>query len=144
MKLKTRLDGDIEYEEDDIITFPNGIPGLDELRKFIIKPFEENDVFSILYSLENTDIGIVVTSPFNIIKNYEFELNDKDIEFLKVKDSRDIVVFNTVTLNSKVENITVNLKAPIIINIKEKLGEQIILDKQEYKIKHPLISRVDS
>jgi flagellar assembly factor FliW len=35
----------------------------------------------------------------------------------------------------------VNLKAPIVINMDKKLGEQIIIDKEEYKIKHPLIER---
>ena len=49
------------------------------------------------------------------------------------------MVFNTVTLNSDPKKITTNLKAPIIINISNNLGEQIILDKEKYKIKHPLI-----
>jgi flagellar assembly factor FliW len=48
------------------------------------------------------------------------------------------MVLNTVTIQSKVEEITTNLRAPIIINIREGLGEQIILENDKYKIKQPL------
>jgi flagellar assembly factor FliW len=57
---------------------------------------------------------------------------------LEINKNEDILVVNIVTLNSKLENITMNLRAPIIINIKEKLGEQIILNNEEYLIKYPM------
>jgi flagellar assembly factor FliW len=139
MELITKYHGVKEYEEKDIIHFKKGIPGFENLKKYIVFPVEENEIFSILHSVEEQSLGLVVTSPFNVVKNYEFALDDNTIEELSIKEEGDVLVLSTVTLSSKVEAITVNLKAPIVINIKKGLGEQIILDKEEYSIKYPLI-----
>lgn len=139
MRLNTKYHGVREYREEDIITFRKGLPGFEGLKKYILFPVEENELFSILQSLEDETIGLVVVSPFNVIKEYELALREELLKTLMIESESDVLVINTVTLSSKIENITVNLKAPIIINIKTGLGEQIILDKDEYGIKHPLI-----
>ncbi|WP_195962678.1 flagellar assembly protein FliW [Clostridium tyrobutyricum] len=142
MELKTKYHGTRYYEEKDIITFKRGIPGFEHLKKFIIFIAEENKLFYILHSIEDMSVGIVLVSPFNVVKDYEFKLNDSKLEELNIKSHEDVLVLNTVTLNSKLENITVNLKAPLVININRKLGEQIILDNIVYSIKHPLFREV--
>lgn len=138
MKLNTKYHGVKEYEEKDIVEFKKGLPGFGNLKKFILFPVEENDVFSILHSVEDEDIGIVVVSPFLFIKEYEFDLKEEKAKELELESHEDVFILNTVTLNSKIEDITINLKAPIVINIKRRLGEQIILDNLNYDIKHPL------
>jgi len=138
MKINTKYHGTKEYNEDEVITFKKGIPGFQELTKFIIFPVEDNEVFSILHSIEDEKLGFVVVSPFYVMEDYEFKLSDRIIEELKIENADDVLVLNTVTLSSKMEDITTNLQAPMIINIKNKLGEQIIIDNGKYKIKHPL------
>lgn len=138
MKLNTKYHGVKEYEEKDIVEFKKGLPGFENLKKFILFPVEENEVFSILHSVEDEDIGIVVVSPFLFIKDYEFDLKEEKAKELEVEGHEDVFILNTVTLNSKIEEITINLKAPIVINIKRRSGEQIILDNPNYDIKHPL------
>lgn len=138
LKLQTKYHGVREYKEEDIIEFPKGLPGFDSLKKFITFPVEDNEVFSILHSVEDESVGFVIVSPFTVINDYEFKLEDDVVEKLKITKNEDVSVVNIVTLNSKLENITINLRAPIIINIKEKLGEQIILNNEEYLIKYPI------
>lgn len=138
MKLNTKYHGLIEYKEDDVIVFPKGIPGFDELRKFILLPIEKEGIFILLHSIEDEEIGIPVVSPFNVYKDYEFTLSEETIKNLKANSPKDILVYTTVTVNSNYENITTNLRAPIVVNIKEKIGEQIILEKDDYGIKHPI------
>jgi flagellar assembly factor FliW len=138
MELRTKYHGIRFYEEKDIITFKKGIPGFEDLKKFIIFTAEENKLFYILQSIEDMSVGIVLVSPFNVAKEYEFKLDDSKLKELNIKSEEDVLVLNTVTLNSKLEDITVNLKAPMVINIKEKVGEQIILDNIDYPIKYPL------
>lgn len=137
MKINTKYHGEIEYEEKDIITFKKGLPGLEGLKKFILFPVEDNEMFSILHSIEDENTGLVVTSPFNVLNDYEFKLDEEKMKELQIESHENVIVLNTVTLSSTVENITINLKAPIIINIKMKLGEQIILDNSNYLIKYP-------
>lgn len=138
MELKTKYHGVRHYDEKDVIIFKNGIPGLENLKRYIIFPAEENKLFYILQSVEDLSIGLVLVSPFNIMKDYEFKLDGDKVKELGINDSKDVLVLNTVTLSSKIENITANLKAPLIININKKIGEQIILDNSDYPIKYPL------
>ncbi|MFT8313954.1 MAG: flagellar assembly protein FliW [Clostridium sp.] len=138
MELKTKYHGTIEYKEEEIIYFKKGIPGFQDLKKFVLFPAEENDFFSVLHSVEDNNIGFIVVSPFNVKKDYEIELNDAVLKDLDIKEEKDVLIFNTVTLSSEVSKITSNLKAPIVINIKTKLGEQIILNDEKYEIKYPL------
>ncbi|MCM0650464.1 flagellar assembly protein FliW [Clostridium swellfunianum] len=140
MKLNTKYHGVREYEEKDIITFKKGLPGFESLKKFILFPVEENELFSVVQSIEDESIGLVVISPFSVVKDYEFKLVEEKQEQLAIESPEDVLVLNTVTLSTKLESITANLKAPIIINIKQRLGEQIILDNDKYKIKQPIFN----
>lgn len=144
MKLNTKYHGVREYEEKDIINFNKGLPGFENLKKFIVFPLEENQIFNVVHSIEDLSIGIVVISPFDFLDKYELNLKDEAIKRLKIKEEEDVRVLNTITVNSNKENITTNLRAPIVINIKEKLGEQIILENEEYIIKYPLFRKGDA
>lgn len=138
MNLETKYHGVHEYEEKNVISFPKGLPGFDHLKKFIIFPVEDNEIFSILHSIEDENIGFVIVTPFDLADDYEFEIEDEIIKRLKIAKKEDIFVKNIVTLSSILEKITMNLRAPIIINIKENLGEQIILNNEKYLIKYPV------
>ena len=138
MKLNTKYHGVLSYENEDILMFKKGIPGFENLREFILVPAEDNNLFYILHSIEDINIGIVVVSPFNVLKDYEFYLNEIKVCELNIKSQKDIIVVNTVNLSTRLEDITVNLKAPIIINKNENIGEQLILDNVDYPIKYPL------
>lgn len=138
MEIDTKYHGLKGYNEDDVITFKKGLPGFEQLSKFIIFPLEENEEFQILHSIEDENLGLLIISPFLVEKNYEINLSEGIIENLKIADPTEVMVVNTVTLNSSIKECTTNLQAPIIINTTHRLGEQIILDNGKYNIKHPL------
>lgn len=139
MVLTSKIYGEIQYEEKDIIKFKKGILGLEHLNTYVLFKIDEYEPFQLLQSIEDEEIGFVLSCPFDFCKDYEFDLNKELLKRLEIENEEDVMVFNTVTLNSDPKKITTNLKAPIIINISNNLGEQIILDKEKYKIKHPLI-----
>ena len=139
MVLISRIHGEIEYEQDDIITFKKGILGLEELKRYLLIKLDEYEPFYLLQAIDDEDIGFILACPFDFYNQYEFELKEDLIERLDIKKQEEVTIFTTVTLNSDISKITTNLKAPIIINISNKLGEQIILDKEKYQIKHPLM-----
>lgn len=134
MELNSKHHGVVNYSEEDIIFFKNGLPGFEDLKKFIVFPLKDNDSFSIIHSIEE-DLGIILISPFMVKENYEFKLEGNILEELKIKEPNEVMVYTTVTLNSNIEKITTNLKAPIVINRFSKLGKQIIIDNESYKIK---------
>lgn len=139
MNFETKYHGTIGFEEKDIIRFNKGIPGFEDLREFVIFSVEGNEVFKILHSIEDKDVGIIVINPFDFAVDYEVALPENTLKTLKIEEESDVLMLNTVTLSSNINSITVNLRAPIIINIKKDLGEQIILQDEKYPIKYPLI-----
>jgi len=139
MVYNSRIHGDIEYEEKDIVTFNKGFLGFDDLRKFFLADLEGVKPFKLLHSLENEDIGFIVISPYDFFEDYEIHLNEETIKELKIKSENEVMILNTVTLNSNPNKITTNLQGPIVINSSNNLGEQIIVDNSKYKVKEPLM-----
>ncbi|MEG0307380.1 MAG: flagellar assembly protein FliW [Clostridium sp.] len=122
-----------------IITFNRGIPGFEDLKEFRLTNVEADSPFKILKSTENGNIGFVTVIPFDFNQDYEVELPESVIKELKIDSEEEVLILNTVTLHSDVKKITTNLMAPIVVNLKNNLGYQMILDRENYSIKHPLI-----
>lgn len=139
MEVISPVHGKITYDENEIIKFEKTILGFDKSKRFILKDVNENDFFKILQSVDEPEVGFIVISPFEVENNYEINLNNEVINTLKIKEANNVLLYSLVTLNSKIEDITVNLKAPIVININNKKAQQFIIDKEKYKIKHPLV-----
>ena len=139
MKFISKVQGEIKYEENNIITFSKGLPGFDKLRKFILLDLQEYEPFKLLQSLEDDEISLIVTSPYEFFKEYEIKLSEEVIKNLNIESPNQVMILTTVTLNSDVKKITTNLQGPIVINTSNNFGEQIILDNSKYKVKSPLI-----
>lgn len=139
MKFISKVHGEVQYEKDNVITFNKGIPGFEELKKFILLDLEEYEPFKLMQSLEDDEISLIVTSPYEFFKDYEFKLGEETINNLNIDSPEQVMVLTTITLNSDVKKITTNLQGPIIINTSNKFGEQIVLDNSKYKVKSPLI-----
>jgi len=105
MELVTKHHGIRAYSTEDVIVFKKGLPGFKGLKNFIIFPLESNEVFSILHSIEDIEIGLVLVSPFTIAKDYEFNIPDNDINELQIAKAEEVLVFTTVTLSSNIENM---------------------------------------
>lgn len=139
MKFLSKIHGEIQYEENNIITFNKGIPGFYGLKKFIFLNLEEYEPFRLLQSLENDEISLIVTSPYEFFQDYEFKLGEETIKNLNIESPEQVMVLTTITLNSDPEKITTNLQGPLIINTSNNFGEQIVLDNSQYKVKSPLV-----
>nr|WP_330405305.1 flagellar assembly protein FliW [Clostridioides difficile] len=121
------------------VTLKKGILGFENLKEYELLDIEDNDSLKEFNSTEEEGIGFVVVSPFEIINEYEIVLNQETIEKLEVKSPKDVVLFNIITLGQTFEESTVNMKAPIVINIRNNFGMQIILQDEKYLIRHPLL-----
>lgn len=120
------------------IFFEDGLLGLEEYKTYSIESIEENGVFYLLQNHENEELAIVVINPFVFRKDYELNLEDKIIEELNIGKEEDVLILNTVTLSEKREDFTSNLTAPLIINVVNGKGKQIILNDSKYKIKEKI------
>lgn len=141
MKINTKYHGEVEIKDEDIWHFANGIPGFPEEKEFIILALPDNDVFSILQSVQTVGIGFVISNPFTFFKNYEFTIDDQILEQLKLKKEEDVQVSVILTVQDPFEKTTANLQAPIIFNVNNKEAKQMILNDPNYFTKYPLFEQ---
>jgi len=120
------------------IIFNKGMLGLQEYKEFDLVDLEGLEPYKMLKSTKNNEIGLVIGSPFEVDLEYEVKIPEETLKSLEISSEEDVLIYTTINVNSDISKITTNLRAPIIINIKKALGEQIILNNEIYKIKHPI------
>jgi flagellar assembly factor FliW len=123
------------------ITFPWGMPGLDD-NEYLLESNSEESPFFLLQSAAEPEVALLLVNPFTVYTDYEFDLSDDILEKLKISDTSQVAVFCTVNTSCGIDSATVNLLAPIVINTKELLGKQVVLNDKKYSLRTPLsISR---
>lgn len=130
--------GELEVSESDIIRFPHGVPGFLDEKAFIYLVYQPDSPFSFLQSVDNPDLTFLLTDPFAFFNDYEFALDDGLAQELNLSKENPPQIFNIVTHKGELQDMTVNLLAPIIINARDHIGVQIILEKSDYPTRHKL------
>lgn len=141
MIVKSRNFGEIEVEESSIITFDEGIPGFEQLRKFVLVTDDDNP-FYWLQSAEDKDIAFAMLDIFKYIPDYNPCVEDDLVKDIVDKEEKDIEIYNIAVIPEDVEKMTVNLKAPVIINTKSMKGKQVISNNEEYPIKYYIYKEI--
>jgi len=111
-----------------IINFPSGVPAFEDANNFTLICNEDIKPFLYLKSLEIEELGFVCIDPFLICKDYLLKISAVDLSHLQLKDPQDALVFCFVTVKPDPKENTANLLAPVIINIKTRIGRQVILE----------------
>ncbi|WP_282141022.1 flagellar assembly protein FliW [Cytobacillus oceanisediminis] len=139
MNIQTKFHGEQEINKDDIIYFPSGIPGFLDEKEFYIFPLDGTDLF-VLQSVKTTEVAFIVTDPFALYPQYEFDLPEEALEKLEIQSDKDVATFAILTVRDPFEETTVNLQAPLVINQTKKIGKQIILNQTPYQTKHKIMT----
>lgn len=141
MKIDTKYFGNIEIGEEKIIHFENGVLGFEDYKDYTIlyDNEKEKSFFSWLQSIEESSLAFPIVNPFNVVENYNPQINDDMLESIGGLPDEDTIVFLMATIPEDVKQASVNMKAPLIINASSRKGVQIIVEGQEYEIKHKLL-----
>ncbi|WP_432407095.1 flagellar assembly protein FliW [Wukongibacter sp. M2B1] len=142
MKLNTKHFGEVEVEEENIIFFSEGIPAFENVKKYVIIKNPNSELpFDWLQGVDEPNLTFVIVNPFLFKENYEFDIPQATIDSLAIESQKDIFIYCIVTVPENVTETTMNLKAPIIINIKEKRGRQLVLETDEYEVKYKIFKK---
>lgn len=133
MKVSTRLFGEIEVEESKLICFENGIVGFPDCKRFtLIQDIAEDGGrknISWLQSLDEPSFALPVMDPLLVKEDYNPQVEDELLKGLGNLTAENTYVLVTVTVPADIKKLSVNLKAPIIINADELKAEQLILEE---------------
>lgn len=138
MKAQTKFFGEVDIEEDKIIEFPNGIIGFENFKKFSIIYDIDNDGetrISWLQSMEEPALALPVIDPLAITPEYAPMIEDELLRPLGDPADEDLLFLLVMTVPADMTKVTVNMKAPIIINAEKKKGVQLIVENADYAVK---------
>ena len=147
MIIETRAFGEVDIDPAKIIHFESGIVGFPDLQDFaLIHESEQGNNAGIrwMQSIEEPAFAMPVMDPLTVKADYNPEVDDEVLKPIGKLDPEEILVLVTVTVPKDLKKMSVNLRAPIIINVGERKAVQIIFEGDEYQIKFPIYDILDA
>lgn len=140
MVIKTKLFGEIEVNEDKLIRFETGIVGFPELKDFMLIHDSERGASNIswMQSVQEPAFAMPVINPLFVVETYNPEIEDELLSPLGNLNSEDMLVLVTITVPSEITQMTINLRAPIVINGVNRKACQVIAEGEQYAVKYPI------
>ena len=138
MKIQTKFHGALKIQSEQTWDFPKGLPGFEDEKELVLLPIEGNGVFQVLQSTRRADVAFIVGSPYTLVEDYSFKVDEPTIDFLKIKEQEDVFVLCVLSLKEPFESSTINLQAPLIFQTKTKKAKQMILNDNTYSMRHPI------
>ena len=124
IEILTSRFGSVEIEPLDVICFPLGLLGLDGCSHWVLLADAENNALGWLQSTSRSEIALAVVSPRRFVPDYQVRVARSEIAPLSLDPASDAHVLVIVSASERL--ITLNLKAPLIINRQRRIGRQVI------------------
>ena len=124
MRITTTRFGRIDVDAADLIRFPSGLPGLEDCREWALLADAANDALGWLQSTTRAEVALAVVSPRRFVPDYQVRIPRSELSPLALDDMRDAQVVVVVGENGT--GLTLNLKAPIVINLQARTGRQVV------------------
>ncbi|KAB8029848.1 flagellar assembly protein FliW [Fluviispira multicolorata] len=136
MKINTSRFGEIEVNESDLLNLPDGLIGFPELNQFILLDHDVDSPFKWLQSINDPAMAFIIISPLSFRPDYMVEVTEEEVAALKLTNPDEAVISVIVTIPMDPKKMSANLKAPLVFNLSNKLGKQVILKDPQYQTKH--------
>lgn len=130
MHVQTTRFGTVDVAEDRLLDFPTGLLGFSSYTKFALLQPDEDGVFYWLQSVDSAELAFVVTDPSRWCDEYEATVRREHMDVLDLEEVGDARVF--VIVNKYDETLTANLQGPLIVNLRNRRGMQIVLSDQRW------------
>lgn len=134
---KTRF-GRLDIGMAEVIEFPLGLHGFPDLKRFCLVDPGDDTLILWMQSLEEPEIAFPILEPKIFRPDYVVRLSGLELRELQLQSIGEGAVFTILTIPGAVAEMTANLKAPIVINLKRKLARQVVLQENEYALKTPV------
>ena len=142
MRVQTKWFGEIEVRDEKIITFEKGIIGFEDWKNYtLVYDAEKEEDVSIVWlqAVDEPTLALPIMKPEIVYEAYDPIVEDEIINSLgeNIKDA-ELMVFCALTVPQDLTKMTINLKAPIIINVDTMKGVQLRAEKSDYQVRYPI------
>lgn len=144
MTIQTSRFGTIAVSDGDILNFPEGLLGFTDLARFVLLDDPNDEIFAWLQSCEEPSIAFPILEPELFLENFQLNLTKNDLKTLEAspENKQGLRPFCIITIPEDPTLMTANLKAPIIVNVAQRLGRQCVLQDNKLEIREPIFTRL--
>ena len=147
MNVKTRHFGDVEIDDSKVITMDNGLFGFENYKKYVLLYDSSSDEIpniQWLQSLYEELLALPVMIPTTVVPDYNPVVEDETLASLGEWKEEDVSMLVTVTVPEDIKKMSINLKAPIVINTTTMKGCQVVAENPEYEVKHMIYELLEA
>lgn len=139
MKLQNTKLGDIEFDDAKIVNITDGLVGFSDVRRFVLLDARAGSPFRWFLAVDRPELAFVVTDPDQFFKDYETEIPDDDLGAVEYREGDELARLTLVTVRGRRKvDTTLNLRAPVIVNLRTMTGRQILMKTDRWGIQVPL------
>lgn len=135
MYVMTTRFGNVPIEPTDVLRFEQGLIGMETCREWVLLADNANDGLAWLQSLERAEVALAVVSPRRFVRDYQVRVSHRDLAPLGLASTKSLQVL--AILNRHEDTLTLNLKAPIVINLATSRGRQVVA-KNDHEVQYVL------
>ena len=128
-----------------MIHMPKGIIGFPDDKHYILFEHKEGSPFLWFQSVDHPSLAFVLIDPLLFKPDYEIQVSPEDSNDLELNHaSNGIQTLVIVNISSgNLMEVTANLLAPLIINVRNKLAKQVVLYQSPYSHHHAIPLKKD-
>jgi flagellar assembly factor FliW len=140
-KVFSRHFGTLDYDSGEQFIFPNGLPGFPAQTAFL--PVEVPDQLPVVYlqSLYTPELCFVSLPVRCIVADYELSPNGEDLARIGLEPNAqpgpEALCLALICFGED-GTADANLRAPLVINVKNHMGVQTLQAEDRYPIRYPL------
>lgn len=129
MHIDTSRFGAVQIEADDILLFPHGLIAFEDCRHWVLLSDAENESLGWLQCVSRPDVALPVISPRRFVPGYQLRIARSQLSPLELTQFDQAFLLTIVSQEER--SLTVNLKAPIVVNLDRRLGRQVIATDEQ-------------
>lgn len=136
--IETTRFGTVSFAESDVLQFPWGLPGFPDLRRFLALSLDEQPSFVWLQAVDDPKIALPVADPWKIFADYEPRLPAYAGESLELTGPDSFTILCVVVVTKDAQEMTMNLLAPIVVNLHTNRARQVMLEGSGYSVREAI------
>jgi flagellar assembly factor FliW len=137
MIIETSRFGELEVDQDRLITFESGILGFPDAHEYALIQTGEGSAFYWLQSVDRKELAFVVCDPRLFVADYKIPIKQEELKPVQLEDLEKAQVF--VIVNKVDDLLTGNFQGPLVVNVENRKARQLVLSDKRYSTRHPLL-----
>jgi len=137
VRVESKRFGSLDIPADRIFELPEGLIGFPTRRRFVMLDHRPGSPFKWMLSIDDPELAFAVAEPADLVPGYAAPL--EKIAAALSAEAGDVVMFSLVTIPSDPTQMTINLLAPVAVDLRSRIGRQIVLDDPRFDPAHRVV-----